>query len=70
MEYRIGWNAGSNASFHGFTDWEEASDYGTTLDEVEAYHLRSFDGNEHPVIPAGLEIALEASGFDWWVETR
>lgn len=60
MEYRICWSASSNASFEGATDWEIAEG------DPEAELSKGGWGD----MPEGLAIALEASGFDWWVETR
>lgn len=65
IEYRIGWSASSNASFSGFTDWEEWGGFEETESEVEAA-LYEQEG----AIAPGLEEALSGSGFEWWVETR
>lgn len=59
IEYRICWAASSNASFRGKSDWEEANE-GETADEVEVA-LCNTDG---------LDMALNYSGFEWWIETR
>ncbi len=75
IEYRVCWSASSNISFHGATDWQtweqfyEEDEPAPTLKTVE----ESFDGpldGGHVALPFGLEQALEASGFDWHVETR
>lgn len=67
VEYRVRYNAYSNISFHndhaGWERWEGDEDM--TPSEVEAEL-----SNGKIVIPTGLEIALERSGFEWWVEAR
>lgn len=65
IRYRICWNASSNISFEGATDWWDWDDEGATGDDVEDA-LTSGCG----LLSQGLGIALEASGFDWWVESR
>lgn len=65
IEYRVCWSASSNISFRGATDWETAEDWGETAEEVETA-LNDTKGGT----PEGLEIALDRSGFEWWVETR
>lgn len=64
IEYRICWNASSNVSFKGHTDWDEWAGFEETMEEVED----SLSGGT--VDCHGLSEALEASGFEWWVETR
>lgn len=69
MEYRIKWSAFSNINFRGATEWEEWVGEESTEDEVLRSVGRNLDGL--PVaLPFGLEQALDASGFDWDVETR
>ena len=66
MQYRINWSASSNISFHSCTDWEEWDDPdadGTAIEDA----LLSSGGNG---ISEGLEQALEASGFEWWIEVQ
>lgn len=66
LEYRVCWNASSNISFSGATDWEEwggAPD--ETADQIEESLCRAGGG-----IAEGLDMAIEGSGFSWWVETR
>lgn len=73
MEYRIYWNASSNISFHGATDWQEWENEDETDEEIQdVMHNKSDYGSIDAAnnFPTGLEIALEASGFEWWVETR
>jgi hypothetical protein len=65
LESRICWSASSNISFKGCTDWHEDAP-GSTVKEVEDYYYGSGGG----AIGEGLSMALEGSGFDWWVETR
>jgi hypothetical protein len=60
-EHRICWSASSNASFRGATDWEPWEEDGDPADVLSGGSVS---------LPIGLEIALEACGFDWWVETR
>lgn len=64
--FRICWSASSNASFHGETDWEPFGPSGDnpTREEVEDALYAGDHTSE------GLGIALEASGFEWWVEVR
>lgn len=64
IEYRIGWSASSNASFGGTTDWQPWDDDAADAEQVE--DLAQVGGE----IPMGLEDALNASGFEWWVEAR
>lgn len=63
IEYRVGWSAGSNASFKGRTNWEPWDGFEETAEEVEK-------AAEAGDVPQGLARAIEASGFEWWVETR
>lgn len=65
-EYRICWSAGSNITFQGATDWEEWLDDGDAEDVMSEVEVKGKPYN----VPPGLEIALEASGFEWYVETR
>jgi FKBP-type peptidyl-prolyl cis-trans isomerase 2 len=64
IEFRVCWNASSNISFNGETDWIEELD-DTSAEDLEASLSAGAGG-----ISAGLELALEGSGFDWWVEIR
>lgn len=65
IEYRICWNASSNSSFRGATEWFEWwGEDEATADEVQ--DSLSVGGD----VPQGLGEALEASGFDWWSEVR
>lgn len=66
IEYRICWSASSNIAFHGATDWEEWGDEG----DPEEVLMECEDGSRQYNAPPGLDIALEASGFEWYVETR
>lgn len=63
VEYRVRWAASSNASFQGATDWLPWEEEGDPDSGLEGVATRL-------VLPDGLEMALEASGFEWWVETR
>lgn len=65
MEYRICWSASTNINFRGATDWEEWDGYEESATEVEDA-LYQGDGQ----IAEALGIAIEASGFDYWVELR
>jgi hypothetical protein len=65
-EFRICWNASSNISFQGHTDWEEWQDDGDPEEVLSEVELQ---GKPYNIAP-GCEMALEASGFSWWVETR
>lgn len=65
IEYRICWSASSNVTFRGSSEWESWGEEDITDDEVQDAMC------EGPVsLPNGLETALEASGFEWYVETR
>jgi hypothetical protein len=64
IEYRICWSASSNISFRGESDWIEAN-AGETVVEVEDALNRGGGG-----LGEGFEMALELSGFEWWIETR
>lgn len=72
IEYRVCWSASSNISFHGKSDWQPwEDDDEATGDEVERWvSEKSMDGHIGFQVPEGLETALEASGFEWNVETR
>jgi hypothetical protein len=63
MEYRICWAASSNVSFQGGGDWQPANEDETT-EELE--NALSKGGS----ICNGLDIAMNESGFEWWIETR
>jgi hypothetical protein len=65
IEYRICWAASSDVSFHGHSRWREWDDPDASDDDVQEA-LSLDDGR----ICDGLDAALDASGFDWWVETR
>lgn len=66
VEYRVRYEAGSNISFHNaYDEWEPWHDETATAEEVK----KDLTGGAI-TIPQGLEIALERSGFDWWVEPR
>lgn len=65
MEYRICWSATSNISFHGSTDWEPWGGDETTDGEIQDSLVAG-----STQLSEGLGIAIEASGFEWWVETR
>jgi hypothetical protein len=66
IEYRICWAASSNAMFKDETDWASwGGDPDDAQEAVEEALNKSAGG-----LPQGLEEALEASGFEWWVETR
>lgn len=73
IEFRVCWNASSNISFNGQSDWEpwDEDDDEATEKEVERdVSEKTIDGLSGFQVPWGMSIALEASGFDWWVETR
>lgn len=61
IEFRIGWSASSNVSFHGHTDWTEWDGLDSDVESALCNGTLTIEG---------LEQALEASGFDWWIETR
>ena len=65
FEVRLSWNASSNVSFRGRTDWEEWGGFEETEDEI--YKALEGDGAE---IPDGLSQVLDACGFAWGVEVR
>lgn len=65
MEFRICWAASSNVTFRGHSDWEEWDDPEMTEEEIQ----ESLDPRDMK-LGDGLEMALDHSGFEWWVETR
>jgi len=65
VEYRICWSASTNISFTGKTDWQEW--WGDESDSEDIVHDTLGAGKMEV---EGLGEALEASGFDWWVEVR
>jgi len=65
MRYRVSWSASSNVTFSGSDDWQDWDDPKATTDEIEEALTRQMGG-----ISDGLEIALEGSGFEWWVEVE
>lgn len=64
IQYRVSWSAWSNISFRGATDWTNWDDPDATPEEIE--ELMTKGSLNLP----GLEEALNASGFEWSVETR
>lgn len=70
IEYRVCWSASSNITFKGSTDWAEwDGDEGMSADEVRNA-LEEPEGGEREVWSTALEMAAEASGFEYRVETR
>jgi hypothetical protein len=65
-EYRIRWNASSNITFQGATDWYPWDEDANATDE----EIQSALGQGSGGLCEGFEIALEQSGFEWWAETR
>jgi hypothetical protein len=63
-EYRVCWTASSNITFRGNKDWEPWTDEEAGPDDIE----KALTSGSR--ISDGLELALEASGFEWWVEVR
>ena len=63
FEYRLGWSASGNASFQGKTDWEPWGGLEETVADVEAALGEGGCGG-------GLEMVLDACGFEWWFEVR
>ena len=72
IEWRVCWNASSNASFHGQTDWEAWDGPEDNQEDVrDAVEIKTFDGRKVPGLNSmAFESVLEASGFEWYVETR
>lgn len=65
---RVCWAASTNASFQGAGEWRSVEDdYGLSMTPSEIEEDLS---RQHGALPEGLEIAIEASGFEWRVETR
>jgi hypothetical protein len=65
LEYRICWATNTNVSFTGASEWKAWPDPG---DDTAAIENALSDGAGS--LGDGLEMALEASGFEWWSETR
>lgn len=63
LDYRVCWAAGTNISFRGDGEWQEANP-GESAEEIEDGLVKGTASGE------GLELALLESGFEWWVETR
>lgn len=64
IEYRIGWSVNLHGA-GGDGEWIEFEGDATTPEMAKEEIQRTGDG-----FSRGLEEALEAAGFDWWVETR
>ena len=65
IEFRVGWGASSNISFRGYSDWEPWEEDEATAEQVEDALYEAYGQ-----LAYGLDLALEYSGFEWWVETR
>jgi hypothetical protein len=65
VEFRVCWSADTNINFHGATKWERWENPEDGPEEVEM--ALTEDGDR---LSEGLDRALLASGFNWWVETR
>lgn len=65
FEYRICWNAGSNISFKGATDWQPWDDDHATEDEVSDA-LEASSGQWS----LALEEFVDAAGVEFWAEVR
>lgn len=65
FEWRVGWEASTNASFEGYGEWEPFEGDGTTEDEV-MNAIESSSGR----ISEGLAQAIEHSGFGYHVQVR
>lgn len=63
VEYRVCWAASSNVTFKDEGEWHPANP-GETAEEVEESLSRGGRLSD------GMEIAINESGFEWWVETR
>jgi hypothetical protein len=64
FEWRVGWGASSNCSFGGKSEW-------VTWDGPEKSEATVKDAiHRGGDTSAGLERALEESGFEWWVDVR
>lgn len=69
FEYRVRYCASSNISFHNeFDPWEPWDGDEDSAGAIEA-SLNDMHGQRWNT-PDGFEIALERSGFEWWVEVR
>lgn len=66
FEYQIGWAASSNASFFSrseeWVEWEGDEETAEAVEEA----LLAGQGS----LSIGLEMAIDASGFEWWVKVR
>ncbi len=63
IQWRVCWASMTNISFNGYSDWEDGFDPEETQEELEA---ALYESSGH--ISMALSTALEASGFDYWVE--
>jgi len=63
MEYRLTWSASSDIGFTGATEWMTWPSEDEDHEQIEEDLIRG-------EIPEGLSEVLEASGFEWNVETR
>ena len=61
IEYRISWSSFTNIRLQGATDWVSWGEDATAEEVEEFLSLEEVEG---------LTIALDAAGFEWWVETR
>lgn len=64
FEWQVCWNASTNISFEGKSDWEE---YGAEADTVKEVEDDLMKGG---FISDAFERVFQASGFEWWLEVR
>ncbi len=65
FEYRVGWEATTNASFSGQSDWAEFEGEAESEEEVQTLLERSSGA-----ISDAMEDVFNWSGFGWWLEVR
>lgn len=66
VEYRVCWSASTNITFRGESEWEMYDDPTASEKQVEGALTESKGG----FLSDGFEMALDLSGFEWWIETR
>lgn len=69
FQFRICWTASSNITFKGKGEWRNADDWLMADDAITQETIENAL-NEGGNASEGLALALEESGFEWWVEVK